>query len=193
MTSDDYIRLAYLLLLLIAVGGWFFSQGRESLGRTLQQAMIWGFLFLGLGAGYLLWSDITQRSRIGSFEQGAGGKIRVPMAPDGHHYLTLEVNGAPVRFVVDTGASDIVLTRDDARRAGLDPERLRYTGIARTANGRVATAPVRLREIRLGDLVLRDVPASVNAGEMEGSLLGMSYLRRFSDISLRRGELVLTP
>ena len=193
MTSDDYIRIAYLLLLLIAVGGWFFSQGRESVGKTLQQAMIWSFLFLGLGAGYLLWNDITQRSRIGQFEQMASGEIRVPMAPDGHYYLTLEVNGVPVRFVADTGASDIVLTKEDARRAGIDPDRLRYTAIANTANGRVPTAPVRLREIRLGDLVLRDVRASVNGGEMEGSLLGMSYLRHFSDVSFRRGELVLTP
>ena len=110
---------------------------------------------------------------------------------DRHFHLTLEVNGQNVRFIVDTGASDIVLTQEDATRVGLDVDTLAYLGRASTANGVVETASVVLDQIALGDLVDRDVRASVNGGEMFGSLLGMSYLNRFSEISIRRDRLVL--
>jgi aspartyl protease family protein len=101
------------------------------------------------------------------------------------------VNGTPVDFVVDTGATDMVLSREDAARIGLDPGDLAYTGIASTANGQVRTARVRLDEVSLGGITDRGVTASVNAGEMSGSLLGMSYLHRFERIEIANGRLIL--
>ncbi len=115
----------------------------------------------------------------------------MPRAPDGHYYLTLEVNGEPVDFVVDTGASDIVLSRDAARRIGIDPERLIYTGRAGTANGEVRTARLRADTIRLGPIVDRDVPVWVNAGRMDTSLLGMAYLQRFDSLRIEDNRLIL--
>ena len=103
--------------------------------------------------------------------------MEVPRAFDGHYYLTLDLNGVPVDFVVDTGATDMVLTRADAARIGLDPDALAYTGVAGTANGQVRTARVRLDEVSLGGILDRNLPASVNEGVMDTSLLGMSYLR----------------
>ena len=120
-----------------------------------------------------------------------GGRIEVPRAFDGHYYLSARVNGAVIDFVVDTGATDIVLTRDDAERAGIPLGSLAFTGQARTANGVVRTAPVRLNEVRMGDLADQDVRAVVNDGEMEQSLLGMSYLNRFSRIEISGDRLVL--
>ena len=77
-----------------------------------------------------------------------------------------EVNGQPVRFMVDTGASDIVLSRRDAERVGIDPRELAYLGRARTANGDVATAPVRLGLVEFGGFTdtRRRAPASPAAG-----------------------------
>ena len=85
------------------------------------------------------------------------GRIEVPRAPDGHYYLTLELNGAPVRFVVDTGATDIVLADTDAEKVGIVVDDLIYTGQARTANGIVRTASTRVDEIRAGDIIDRNV------------------------------------
>jgi aspartyl protease family protein len=116
----------------------------------------------------------------------------VPRSPDGHYYLTLDVNDMPVRFVLDTGATSIVLTQADARRAGIDPGALAYTGRASTANGTVRTAAVRLETIALGPVVDRQVPAVVNEGEMQQSLLGMSYLQRWGSIEIAGGALTLT-
>jgi len=192
MTSDNIASLLYLALLGCAVGGWFFMSGRESMGKTLQMAAIWGFIFLGVVAGYGLWTDV-QRQTIGSQMLQLGeGQISVPRQRDGHYYLTLALNGENVRFVVDTGATNIVLSRADARRAGIDTDTLNFIGTANTANGTVRTAPVRLETVSLGDVTDRRVFASVNGGEMDGSLLGMGYLERWGRIEISGGELRLT-
>ena len=107
------------------------------------------------------------------------GSIEVPMAPDGHYYLSATVNGSRVRFVVDTGASNIVLTAADARRAGFDPLTLAYTQRANTANGSVDTAPVTLDSVEIAGFGDEAVHAVVNAGDLDTSLLGMAYLSRY--------------
>jgi aspartyl protease family protein len=111
---------------------------------------------------------------------------------DGHYYISAEVNGASIRFVVDTGATDLVLSQEDAVRAGLDLDALQYSGRANTANGVVRTAFVELDTVRLGTAQDRNVRAVVNEGEMDGSLLGMGYLQKWGRIEIADGELILT-
>ena len=82
--------------------------------------------------------------------QVAPDAIELRRGRDGHFHAELEVNGKPVRFMVDTGASDIVLSRRDAERVGLDPGALTFPGRAMTANGAVGTAAVRLGVVKLG-------------------------------------------
>ena len=94
-------------------------------------------------------------------------------------------------FIVDTGATQVVLSQRDAKRIGLDPDGLRYSGMARTANGTVRTAPVTLDRVGLEGMIDRNVSAVVNEGAMDGSLLGMSYLRRFGRIEIAGNQLVL--
>ncbi len=192
MSSDDWARLLYLGLLGAAVAGWFFMQNRRRLGQVAQQAAVWGLIFLGAIAAFGLWSDIRRQVVPGEALVASDGQIAIDRARDGHYHLTAEVNGAPIRFIVDTGASDIVLTRADALRAGLDPEALIYTGTARTANGTVRTAPVRLETVRLGPFTDAGVRAVVNEGEMPRSLLGMRYLDRFARVEMVGGQMRLT-
>jgi aspartyl protease family protein len=192
MTGDDYGRLIYLVLLGAAVGGYFLAEGRQQAGKRLRQAAVWGFLFLGVIAAYGLWGDIRSTVAPRQAVIDGGARIELPRRPDGHFHLVAEVNGSPVEFVVDTGATGIVLTQDDARRVGLDPTSLRFTEIAVTANGEVAIAPVRLDEVRLGDHVDTRVRAAVNGGELFQSLLGMSYLSRFERIEIAGDRLILT-
>ena len=112
---------------------------------------------------------------------------------DGHFHIQAQVNGVSVRFMVDTGASQVVLTPGDAARVGLDPEKLSFIGRAQTANGAIATAPVRLNSLKIGPILTKDVTASVNSAEMGQSLLGMSFLNRLSGFRIENGTLVLTP
>ena len=186
-------RLIYLIVLMAMVAGWFFMQSRQGWNKTLQQVAVWAMIFTGVAAGYGLWEDINRQGDIPrQAYEASSGSVTLPRARDGHYYLTATINGTPLRFVVDTGATDMVLTRADAEAAGLSPDNLNYLGRASTANGEVRTAYVRLDEVELGGVRDTDVPAVVNEGEMRQSLLGMGYLQRFSSVEIRQGALILT-
>ncbi|MEB8389184.1 TIGR02281 family clan AA aspartic protease [Rhodobacteraceae bacterium KMM 6894] len=192
MDRIDTAQLMYLIVLGGAVLAWFIAASRNSLGKSMQHATLWGLIFVGVIASIGLWDDIRQTVRPFQTVFADGGVIELPRAPDGHYYLTAEVNGTALRFVVDTGASDIVLSRDDAIAVGLDLTTLSFHGQANTANGIVRTAPVRLETVALGGITDRDVRAVVNEGDLFESLLGMRYLQRFSSIRIENGTLVLT-
>lgn len=177
MDSDSLASLLYLSLLLAAVGGWVLVEYRGRMGLALRSAMAWGLLFLGVAAGYGLWSDL--HTRIAPMQAVRGESIEVPRAPDGHYYLTLTINGQPVQFLADTGATNVVLGREDARRLGIDLDALAFIGEAQTANGAVRTARVRLDTVTLGPFTDNGLSAWVTQGDMDGSLLGMDYLGRY--------------
>ena len=193
MADMETGRLIYLFVLMAMVAGWFFMQSRQGWNKTLQQVAVWAMIFTGVAAGYGLWEDINRQGDIPrQAYEASTGSVTLPRARDGHYYLTATINGTPLRFVVDTGATDMVLTRADAEAAGLSPDNLNYLGRASTANGEVRTAYVRLDEVELGGVRDTDVPAVVNEGEMRQSLLGMGYLQRWGRIEITNGELILT-
>jgi len=192
MTSDDMGQMIYLMVLLAAVGSWVFVQNRQSLGKTAQQLAIWALIFLGVIAAYGLWGDIRSTVAPQQAVMSDGGQISVPRSRDGHYYLTLQINEQPVNFLVDTGASEMVLNVEAAARVGIETEDLAYLGRAMTANGEVRTARIILDSVGLGGIVDRNVSAWVNEGALEQSLLGMRYLQRFSGLEIRNNELLLT-
>jgi aspartyl protease family protein len=192
MSDFDTARLLYLALLGGAVLTWFFTQNRASLGKVTQQALVWALIFIGVIAAVGLWGDIRNTVTPGLATVSGDNQIQLSRAMDGHYYLTADVNGTPVNFVVDTGASGVVLTHADAQAAGIDTATLAYVGRAQTANGEVRTAPVVLDSITVGPLRDTRIRATVNEGEMDRSLLGMDYLQRFSSVEISGGKLILT-
>lgn len=191
MDSDNIAQLAYLALLGTAVVAWFFAQNTQSLGKTTQQALIWVLIFVGVIAGVGLWGDL-KHTIAPSVTQPTEDSIEIPRSINGHYEITMMVNGVPVDFLVDTGASQIVLAPKDAHKVGFDVENLRYTGQAQTANGVVATAEVILDDIKFGTLSARGIRAWVNQSDMDESLLGMTYLNRFGSIEIRNDTMILT-
>ncbi|MBW4984857.1 TIGR02281 family clan AA aspartic protease [Mameliella sp. CS4] len=191
MSGNQIGNLIYLVLLGSVIAGWFFVQNRNNLNKTLQYMAAWALIFVGVVAIYGLWQDIRQTVQPQQMVTASEGRIELPRAPDGHYYINLQVNGAPVRFVVDTGATSMVLTQDAARRAGIDMDGLHFLTEAMTANGVVRTARVTLDEVALGPFTDSRVPAYVNGGEMQNSLLGMSYLNLYHSLQITGGKLVL--
>ncbi len=191
MSQNEIMRLTYLGLIVIAVLIGVLATSRGRMGQVARNFGIWAVIIGGTtfavgtyqGAGFMPFQTQAELQ---------DGRIELTMQRDGHYYLTALVNGVPIEFVVDTGASHVVLTEEDAKRLGFKADDLRFVGSATTANGIVQTAPVRLETVELGPILDRNVRAVVNGGPMRDSLLGMSYLSRFEKIEITRGRLILT-
>jgi aspartyl protease family protein len=176
-------------------------------GTVIGWALRWVLLCCGivllcvglLDHGAALFPDIG--SPAGGERQAAISAQRAPAPPSntivytangrGHVVLDAAVNGAPVRMLVDTGASLVTLTPADARAAGISPAGLVFSGHVQTANGTARMAPVTLREIRIGQLSIYDVPAAV-LENLNVSLLGMSFLGRLRGYEMREGKLTVS-
>ncbi len=189
MPDDTVMRLVYMGVLLATLAGWAIVEMRKGLGRTVKMMLAWGMILLGLMAVYGLWGDITRGLR--PSQQADAAQVTLPRAADGHYYAQIQIQGQEISFMVDTGASDVVLTRRDARKLGIDPASLLYLGQAFTANGPVRTARVDLSDVRFGPFRDASLGASVNEGEMDGSLLGMAYLNQFK-ITISGDQMVLS-
>ncbi len=189
MSDDGFARLVYLGLLLAAVVGWGLVEYRGRLGQALRVWLAWGMIFIGLMAGYGLWNDV-KNSGFARQTIGEAGELIVPRSPDGHYYLTLTINGTDISFVADTGATNMVLSPDDAAAVGIKVQDLNFMHSAETANGTVDIARTRLDSVILGPFADRDVIAWVNGAAMEGSLLGMDYLGMF-EIQMAGDRMVL--
>jgi len=120
------------------------------------------------------------------------GVEELKAAPDGHYYARAEVNGRPIDIMVDTGASMVALTYEDAERAGLRLRPSDFTSQVSTANGVAAVAPVMLDRVSIGRITVRNVRAAVcERGRLEKTLLGMSFLSRLDGVGISQGRLVL--
>lgn len=125
----------------------------------------------------------------------AANQNGVELKPDraGQYHTWIEVNGTRVAAMVDTGASVVALTYEDAMRAGYFLHERDFTIGMSTANGIARAAPVTLDRVEIGNIVVRNVPAVVaQAGALSsGNLLGMSFLKRLQRFEVRSGQLVL--
>lgn len=127
--------------------------------------------------------DITPRAIMST------GEIR--RAADGLFYVNAQVNGAPVRFLVDTGASTIVLTKDDAARAGVLPDIHAFSESADTAGGKTAMARTKLAHLAAGTTERHDVDAVVASEGLGVSLLGQSWLSQLESLQITGDRLVM--
>ena len=191
MNGDDAGIMIYLLLLGSVLVAHVIFTNRASLGRIFRQGALWVIIFVGAIAGAMLWQEVRHDFAPRQAVVADGSRIEIHRAPDSHYYLTLNANGVPIRFVIDTGATNIVLSRQDSERIGINPDDLQFLYVAHTANGQTRTARTTLSTLALGPVIDHDVAVSVNEREMEGSLLGMDYLERFDRIEISDGRLVL--
>jgi aspartyl protease family protein len=118
--------------------------------------------------------------------------IEIRAGSHGHYVTTAAIEHVPVTVLVDTGASKVALSYEDAERIGLNPFALHFDQPVATANGVVEAAVVRLRRIEIDNVVVHDVDAMVlPQGAMRGTLLGMSFLNRLSGFRMSDGTLYL--
>lgn len=196
---DSQIDLVWRVTVLVLVlSSVIVAMRSERLGTVVRSLTAWIGLGVVLVVGYSYWDEIAPVARrVGGNLVPAEPQVIAPgtvalRAGTGRHFRAVaEVNGQRVQFLIDTGASDVALTRDDARRIGIDPDRLTYNLPYRTANGTSFGAAVRIDQIRIGDITVDDIGGHVAAGDLGQSLLGMSFLRRLSGFEVRGDELIL--
>ncbi|WP_333829883.1 retropepsin-like aspartic protease family protein [Pararhodobacter sp.] len=195
LSSDQIAQIVYLVLLGTVLGSYALVAMRQQLGQFVRMLLLWGLLFTGVMAGWGLWQSVMLPSI--TVQQTGEDAIDLRRGRDGAFRLTLEVTGRegmepqPIHFIVDTGATDIVLTRADAEALGFTESDLAYLGTARTANGVVRTARVTLDGVHIGARQHPNIRALVNEGELHVSLLGMTFLSRFSRIEMTGDRLRL--
>jgi aspartyl protease family protein len=115
----------------------------------------------------------------------------ISKSADGHYWAQADVNGSAVKFLVDTGATAVNLTADDARRLGFEPSRLAYTFKVMTATGEARAARVQLSSVSIGGARVTGVDAYVIEKGLTTSLLGMTYLGRLSEWKATPDSLIL--
>lgn len=200
--DGDPMRLVLLIGWGLFVMAGMFGSGIGIL-RAFRDLAIWAVILVAIAGGYVFRHDLQDVAS--QFTAGLipgsphssvddEGRLQVTLfrAPNGHFEADVAVQGTPVRFVLDTGASTVVLSARDARRVGLDPDSLRFDVLTRTANGTGRAASVILNEVRLGRIVRRDVRALVaRPGSLYVSLLGQNFLDSLSSYERRGNRITL--
>jgi aspartyl protease family protein len=123
----------------------------------------------------------------------SGTAAQVVKSPDGHYWADANVDGTAVHLLVDTGATAVALTADDAKRLGFQPESLNYAYQVTTANGPARAAKVNLASVSVAGAQVQNVDALVIDKGLQTSLLGMTYLGRLSQFEATPTSLILRP
>ncbi len=180
------------------------------LGWAVRQVVLW-LIVGGIGFAAFTYRDVlfgpqapqeSQEQRTakqpartakgaGKASRPASRALTIRASAGGHFMIEADVDGADIRFMVDTGATEVVLTPEDAARIGFDLRARNFTRQFNTAGGVIRAAPVTLRRLRIGQLVLRDVEAWVNESPLFVSLLGMSFLKRLDGYEVQDNQLIL--
>ncbi len=195
MDSAEVIRLIGFLALVSS--GLLFAR-RMPLRTTVRNIAIWALVVSALLLGYSFRGEAAravERVR-GELLPGYGvtsgpHTLTLTASEDGGFYAMGTVNGATVRFAIDTGAGGIVLSPDDARRMGLDLDALTFSAASETANGVGYWAPYTASSLTVGPIKFANVPVQINKAPMSASLLGMSFLKRLDSFEVRGDQITL--
>lgn len=131
------------------------------------------------------------RQPTGNYASADGTQLVIEAGPWGHFHLDTEISGREIGFLVDTGASMVALSQEDADTIGYPVHQLDYSGRTNTANGVARVAPVMIDEITVGDHVINNVQAVVIEGYEGKSLLGMTFLRKLAGFEVKNNRLFL--
>lgn len=185
------------MLFMLIFGGSFVYFSKASNRAILKAIFGWiaivsviaGLYVVGKGDTYSTMADNIKPAR----DITASGEMQVQRARDGHFWIMTQINGQDLPMMVDTGASMVVLSKRDARRIGIDVNKLRFNGSSSTANGKVSFARTRLDNFVIGHVAFNNFTVTVNGGQMEGSLLGLDALNQFKSYEIRGNMMILRP
>ena len=194
----DQARLIQAVTLIVLIGAGLVFSPRLNLKGALKYIVIWGLIGLAVFTAYAFRGEFNQiGARISgellpsqAVETGQG-EITIRRGSDGHFHLSADVNGTSIRFLVDTGASVVTLSRQDAGRTGFIVNDLEFTQQYQTANGTAWGARIRLDRISAGPIQVDGIRAAILDSEIGSSLLGLSFLDKLSEVSVQGDTMTL--
>jgi aspartyl protease family protein len=196
--NSTTMSLVHHIVWLIVLLGSMLLHFRGNFGNAIKYIALWIGIASALFIGYSL-KDILiefgadlKAELIPHSGKKIGNKIEFRARKDGHFVVEARVDGSEIKFLIDTGATDVVLKPNDALRLGFDLKHLPFDKIYQTANGVVRAASVRLGLVKIGPIEITNVRASVNSVNMSNSLLGMSFLSRIGGYEVLGDRLILT-
>ncbi len=178
--------------------------GRGTFGRAARNALAWGLVLVVILVGYTYWDDIKLIAQRVAGEvvtgtpvtqtDGKTGEVVIARGRGGHFVVNATLNYAPVDMMVDTGASVITLTPEDASFAGIETRSLNYNVRVQTANGTTLAAAVVIDRLVVGSIERRRVSALVaQPGMLDQSLLGLNFLNSLQSFTVSGRQMILTP
>lgn len=190
---DIFYMIAILLSLITGL-----IRSRIPISILARNILIWIVTALVFVVGYTYRYELNEiKDRIYSeldpatVQSPSPGVAIINIGSSGHFMTNVVVNGTKIRVLIDTGASTVFLTKEDASRIGIDLSSLTYNAMVQTANGNNFAAPIKLDQIQIGSIVIKNVRAMVSREEGGISLLGMSFLSKLSSYSVEKGQLIL--
>lgn len=200
-TPDNLASIVYYALLGLLLCSSLLSM-RISLRHAMRSILVWMALFFILIIGYANRYDLqnlTSQLTAGIIpanpitrQREDGQTVTLERMRNGHFETRAQIDGTPIQLMIDTGASSIVLSYEDAQRIGIHMQNLRFTIPVSTANGQTLSAATILDEIKVGGITRRNLSAMIaQRNALDGSLLGMSFLNRLSGYSVRGDRMML--
>lgn len=202
LDGDDAGRFIYYAMFAALIGSGILAS-RPNLGQAARQLGLWALILLALVTAYVYRGDLQQvGSRITAglipgrplttVDENGFNSVVLYRGEAGHYVADTLVDGSPIRMMVDTGATTVVLTYEDAGRAGLNPQQLNFSSVVMTANGPARSAYVTLPRFAVGGIERTNIQAGVaEQGKLDTSLLGMNFLNTLSAFSFSGDELKL--
>lgn len=200
--TDDTMRLLYYGMLAMLIGSGALAMQRN-IGEAARNLGIWALIAVVLAAVFVFKDDAQNFAsrltaglipgRAATITDAEGRKSAIlSMGQNGHYQVDATVGGVTVPMMIDTGATTIALTYEDADRLGLNPAGLNFNATVMTANGPARTAYVTLAEIEVAGIRRTNVAAGVaEQGKLGGSLLGMNFLSSLRSFSFSGNEMTL--
>jgi aspartyl protease family protein len=217
MDGDGIARLIWIVLVLLMVVSSLTAR-RVPLARLVAWGAAWAAIFLG---AYLLFAMIEpqfvawqQNRRGGTVESSVapspgvalavpsgsiaqtaarGAAVTVPLQQDGHYWADASVNGRPVRFLIDSGASVTAMSRSTADNLGLPPDPMGRSVVMQTANGEISAERSVIAAMAVGTIQASDIPVVVSPAFGEVNVLGMNFLNKLKSWRVEDGQMILEP
>ncbi|MEP3224553.1 MAG: TIGR02281 family clan AA aspartic protease [Parasphingorhabdus sp.] len=199
MTEDQNINLIFAIGALILVASALFSR-RIGMGEIVRSVLGWVAIFAIFIVIFSyqrelagVWHRVTGELTGANDQVVSGSTLRIRQSADGHYWADAEVNGMPVRFLIDSGATTTALSLSTAQAADVEINEGGFPTYLNTANGTVEAQRGRISSLKVGPMIAKDLSIVVSEAFGDSNVIGMNFLSEMKSWRVEGQEMVLEP